>query len=891
MNKALFLHGKERLARVLAIGGVLGVGGGLFGFAQNSPSPPLVQPESPGVAVIGLRYFRLEPAVSDTTFRLLVIPVQFPEDGVLGGGSETEILDKLNGSDPTNLSGYYAHETAGRLHILATLAPHVTAPHSRAYYTTEGGAFGSNGLDPGTYPHNGQGLVDDVTRALTDRVDFRLYDNTKDGIVDGLLILHSGPKSAETSVGRLPADVLIAHAFTLPRPESRGGSMVFPYALAATRDGIGVWAHEIGHLFGLPDLYVANSVCFGPGMGEWSLMATGANRGGGENPTGLDAFSLQLLGMTPRFDQGSGVALSQGVFLRASDPGEENGPRYYLVDVRESGDGPAGSTPARVVYVVNEEAVDNRSCSNPPETYRPLVRVLGVVCPGDTACAQTFYQSCDLCPNVGFTFSGTTVHVQSGALPAVVLKGVSLDVPQLVSGKEQQRVVIAMRNVDTDASHKVLIEMFPLNPDSVCIAGASSWPGNLPPGATNAVETNLTPCTGTGLPRQDLSVIVRITDTIFNWSHEDTLVLPVNNVGLKSQFCDYTGMSLDPQQENPWQGERPGHCPPPPSCCTSVMTATLLPLSHAELVSPWFTVPSEGQLLFGNDWNLTALSADVALDAAQVRLRRPLGDDVVLEPPLGWGYTAERGVGDALGGQSVLSGSGFRASVFDLSSFRGQVVQLVFVVAGDAEASQSRWTVWLPTVTQAPQVSFSLEADPTHSGSLVAHSTSAFQPGVNLVLYRGLPAIVPTDTAFVGTWNGDARLALGHFEGAESRFELVWTDSTGAASVGAVFNLPVTPAEHFLLAPSPNPVHNGEGQNWVLRVPDNAPPGNYTLRLVSLDGGVLLETSVRIDQPGTRLIPWNGQDGEGRTITSGIYFLEARRPDGVRNGQRIVVLP
>jgi hypothetical protein len=60
---------------------------------------------------------------------------------------------------------------------------------------------------------------------------------------------------------------------------------------------------------------------------------------------------------------------------------------------------------------------------------------------------------------------------------------------------------------------------------------------------------------------------------------------------------------------------------------------------------------------------------------------------------------------------------------------------------------------------------------------------------------------------------------------------------------------------------------------------------------VSLDGGVLLETSVRIDQPGTRLIPWDGLDGEGRTISSGIYFLEARRPDGTRNGQRIVVLP
>src|SRR5215468_2921980 len=113
MNKTCFLYGKEWLAQVLAMGGVLGVCAGLLGFSQTQPSRTLIQPASPGVPPVGLEFFRLQPAVSDTTFRLLVIPVQFPEDGVLGGGSTEQILDKLNGSDPHNLAGYYAHETAG----------------------------------------------------------------------------------------------------------------------------------------------------------------------------------------------------------------------------------------------------------------------------------------------------------------------------------------------------------------------------------------------------------------------------------------------------------------------------------------------------------------------------------------------------------------------------------------------------------------------------------------------------------------------------------------------------------------------------------------------------------------------------------------------------------
>ena len=882
MNKMRLLLGRGRLARALGLGVVLALG--LGGLGATRQDRELVAPNSPGVPPVGLRYFRLQPSVPDTIFRLLVIPVQFPEDGVLGGGGETEILEKLNGSDLGNLAGYYVHETAGRLHIVSTLAPLVIAPHSRAYYTTEGGAFGSNGLDPATYPHNGQGLVDDVTRILADRVDYRLFDNTKDGIVDGLLVLHSGPESAETSAGALPPEVLVAHAFTLPEPADRGGSQIFPYALASTRDGIGVWAHEVGHLFGLPDLYVANSLCFGPGLGEWSLMATGANRNGGDNPTGLDAFSLQLLGMTPQEDDGSGVLLSQGVFLRASDPGEETGPQYYLVDYREAGDGPAGSTPARVVYLVNEDAVDNRSCSNPSDTYRPLVRVAGVICPGNDICTDSFYEACELCPNVGFTFQNSLVHAQSGALPPVVLSGVKLGIPEIgLSGLEEQRVYLSFHNVDADDLHTVSVDAYAVDFDSVCTQRTTLEITVAPDATETDSSFILVSCSGAvPLPRKDVLLFVRVRVFDNLWSRADTLVLPANHVGWEQpNFCGFDWNGWSPSVSFP---------PCPPDCCPNLMFALLTPLADLELVSPWISIPTDGQLILTHQWNLTALSPDVALDGGQVRLRRSVGEDIVLEPPLGWGYTAERGVGNALGGQPVLSGSGLREHVFDLSGWSGEVAQIVLEVAGDGQDNLSFWKVWPFRVQSVPGISFTLALDPSNPGTLVAETDSPPR-AVELALFQGWPGVSPTDTVFSGAWNGQPRIVLGHFEGPQSRFELVWSDSTGAtASSAGIFELPVTPEPQFLLPPFPNPIHGDVSQTWTLRVADNGPMGSYRLRLVGLNGGVILEHSVRIDVPGTRLIPWDGRDREGRTISSGIYFLEARRPDGVSNGQRIVVL-
>ncbi len=125
-------------------------------------------------------------------------------------------------------------------------------------------------------------------------------------------------------------------------------------------------------------------------------------------------------------------------------------------------------------------------------------------------------------------------------------------------------------------------------------------------------------------------------------------------------------------------------------------------------MSPWFTVPEDAALVVDHGWTLDALAPDAALDAGRVEIEDQTGVKATLLPPGGWGFTAERGTGNALGGLDVLSGDGDRIHVIDLTPYGRRTVRLAFRAAGDVDLSGSRWTIRGARVLASPPVGFTL---------------------------------------------------------------------------------------------------------------------------------------------------------------------------------------
>lgn len=138
-----------------------------------------------------------------------------------------------------------------------------------------------------------------ILAALSNGVDFSIYDNDGDGNVDGLFIVHAGP-GAETGASEYPwshrwslrgagLNAVTANGVTINdytmEPELHSGSELVR---------IGVFAHEYGHALNLPDLYDTDGSS--SGIGPWGVMSGGSWGYGGKSPAHFCAWSKIQLG-------------------------------------------------------------------------------------------------------------------------------------------------------------------------------------------------------------------------------------------------------------------------------------------------------------------------------------------------------------------------------------------------------------------------------------------------------------------------------------------------------------------------------------------------------------------------------------------------------------------
>lgn len=233
--------------------------------------------------------------------RTLVILVDF-SDHVASAGAVTDtayfrnLLFSVN-SPAQSLNDFYTENSYGKMSVTGNVVGWLRMPQTYAYYVN-----GQRGL--GSYPTNAQRLASDaVTAANAAGVDFSQYDNDANGLLDGFFVVHSGPGYEETG----DVNDIHSHKWTLIAPVMVDGVTISNYTMQPEERGnnssvnIGVFCHEFGHFFGLPDLYDTEPIPSSQGLDKWSLMAAGNYaKSDGSSPAHFCAWcKIQLGWLTP----------------------------------------------------------------------------------------------------------------------------------------------------------------------------------------------------------------------------------------------------------------------------------------------------------------------------------------------------------------------------------------------------------------------------------------------------------------------------------------------------------------------------------------------------------------------------------------------------------------
>jgi M6 family metalloprotease-like protein len=269
-----------------------------------------------------------------------------------------------------------------------------------------------------TSPRTGEFIFQILQSVDDGTVDWGLFDNDgpdgipnsgdDDGFVDILTIMHPTPggecndpdrpnriwshkwnlrsvASREYQYSQAEwAAVIVADSGYVTRTPSANPNAAYirinDYTIQPVRDcsgenlnTIGVFAHELGHGFGLPDLYATNAQH--PGIGNWGLMGTGSwgcNSVSPQRPCHMSAWSKEFLGWADVevLPPGAGLGIlslppvqTSGKIYRM-DSGDGS-PEYVLLENRQrTGFDAFLYAPGLLVWHVDPVTIAQRRLSN-----------------------------------------------------------------------------------------------------------------------------------------------------------------------------------------------------------------------------------------------------------------------------------------------------------------------------------------------------------------------------------------------------------------------------------------------------------------------------------------------------------------------------------------------
>ncbi|MFC1628842.1 M6 family metalloprotease domain-containing protein, partial [Gemmatimonadota bacterium] len=255
-----------------------------------------------------------------------------------------------------------------------------------------GAGFGENMLD----------WIDEVIADLDDRVDFGQYDVApKDGVVDVLILAHN---MRGFECGRSPAlSGFWSHSWSYHwasyfyrgtpwnintfyetndvDPTTGQTIKINDYVMQPLQNcngddlqGIGVYAHELGHAFGLPDMYDTDATESGgdsEGVGHWALMSSG-NWNKQWSPAHMSAWSKIDLGWIAPLELTDTDAFSldipnvnENAFAVKVHTGQMAAGEYYLIENRQAiGFDTYLWSPGLLIYHINEANGTNQDPLN-----------------------------------------------------------------------------------------------------------------------------------------------------------------------------------------------------------------------------------------------------------------------------------------------------------------------------------------------------------------------------------------------------------------------------------------------------------------------------------------------------------------------------------------------
>ena len=326
---------------------------------------------------------KIGPLATPQEQRVLVIFVQFDTVPPGGPGARLDLATyfdtmlfgtvydppeyaaSYDGSYPTDrtLKNYFSEVSYGQVDIVTLNMPGelgwADVGHPYSYYCEADGLH-DNGFGP--YPRNAQGMVIDAVKAVDEVVDFSQY--AVDGEVPNLFVVHAGT-GAEWNVD---PSIIWSHSWNVAYGTgypngypTNDGVRILNYATMPEVGGdltgylgeptgpypptVGVYAHEYGHVLGLPDQYDYGYESEGTGI--YSLMAGGSwNRYprvpifDGNSPAHLDAWSKFRLGFVTPVDVTSDTAVNLGpvetdaTIYKMVVP-NSGGKEYFLLENRQ----------------------------------------------------------------------------------------------------------------------------------------------------------------------------------------------------------------------------------------------------------------------------------------------------------------------------------------------------------------------------------------------------------------------------------------------------------------------------------------------------------------------------------------------------------------------------